>query len=56
MMDQGTLRGAIIGCVFFGQIQREAWKRVPDVEIVAACDVMAACARGFAPPGRTPPV
>src|SRR5437879_5059534 len=32
------LRGAIIGCGFFGGIQLEAWHRMPDVKIVAACD------------------
>jgi D-apiose dehydrogenase len=32
------LRGAIIGCGFFGQIQLEAWQRIPEAEIVAACD------------------
>jgi predicted dehydrogenase len=32
------LRGALIGCGFFGRIQLEAWHRMPDVEIVAACD------------------
>jgi predicted dehydrogenase len=32
------LRGALIGCGFFGRIQHEAWKRIEGVEIVAACD------------------
>jgi len=32
------LRGALIGCGFFGRIQHEAWLRTPGVEIVAACD------------------
>jgi D-apiose dehydrogenase len=36
----GTLRGAIAGCGFFGNIQIEAWRRMPDVELVAACDPM----------------
>src|ERR1700730_13496926 len=32
------LVGGIIGCGFFGSIQMEAWRRMPDVEIRAACD------------------
>jgi predicted dehydrogenase len=32
------LRGALIGCGFFGRIQAEAWKRIPEAEIAAACD------------------
>jgi len=32
------LRGALIGCGFFGRIQYEAWSRIPGVAIVAACD------------------
>jgi D-apiose dehydrogenase len=32
------MRGALIGCGFFGQIQLEAWRRMPEVEIAAACD------------------
>jgi D-apiose dehydrogenase len=32
------LRGALIGCGFFGRIQAEAWSRIPDAQIVAACD------------------
>jgi predicted dehydrogenase len=36
-MEQ-PLRAGIVGCGFFGQIQLEAWRRMPDVEIVAACD------------------
>jgi D-apiose dehydrogenase len=34
-----VLRGALIGCGYFGRIQIEAWRRMADVEIVAACDV-----------------
>jgi len=33
-----TLRGGIVGCGFFGQIQLEAWRRIPGVEMVAAAD------------------
>ena len=32
------LRGAIVGCGFFGNIQLEAWRRMDDVELIAACD------------------
>src|SRR4051794_433895 len=33
------LRGAIIGCGFFAQFQVAAWKRMEDVELVAASDL-----------------
>jgi D-apiose dehydrogenase len=32
------LKGGIVGCGFFGQIQLESWRRMPEVEIVAAAD------------------
>jgi predicted dehydrogenase len=32
------LRGGLIGCGYFGQIQLEAWRRMEGAEIVAACD------------------
>jgi predicted dehydrogenase len=46
-----NLRGAIIGCGFFGNIQLEAWRRMADVEMVAACDASLDRARatGFTP-------
>jgi predicted dehydrogenase len=34
-----VFKGALIGCGFFSQHHREAWRRMPDVEIVAACDL-----------------
>ncbi|MDX2266977.1 MAG: Gfo/Idh/MocA family oxidoreductase [Bryobacter sp.] len=37
-MEKRTLRGGLIGCGFFGQIQLEAWRRMEGVEIVAAAD------------------
>jgi D-apiose dehydrogenase len=40
------LRGALIGCGFFGRIQAEAWSRMPEAEIVAACDADLDRARG----------
>ncbi len=48
-MRQGRLRGGLIGCGFFGRIQAEAWRRMPDVEIVAACDRELERARALAP-------
>jgi len=33
------LHGAIVGCGFFGNIQMEAWRRMPEIEMTAACDV-----------------
>lgn len=47
-MEQDKLRGAVIGCGYFGGIQLEAWKRMEDVEIVAACDPVADRAAAFA--------
>lgn len=44
-----VLRGAIAGCGFFGQIHLEAWRRMPGVEIVAACDADLAKAQASAP-------
>jgi len=44
----GTLRGAIIGCGYFGRIQLESWTRVPGVEILAACDADLARAKDCA--------
>ena len=50
MIEQSFMirKGAIIGCGFFGQIQLEAWRRIPGVEIVAACDADIEKARAFA--------
>ncbi len=44
-----VLCGAIIGCGFFGRIQLEAWSRMKDVAIVAACDAQLDRARSAAP-------
>jgi len=44
-----VFRGGIIGCGYFGQIQLEAWRRMPEAEIVAACDVDIERARQSAP-------
>lgn len=43
------LKGAIIGCGFFGGIQLEAWRRMPEIELVAACDPDRERARKAAP-------
>ena len=34
-----VFRGGIVGCGFFAQHHLEAWRRIPEVEIVAACDL-----------------
>ncbi len=41
MTDTGAhkLRGAVIGAGYFSKFQYEAWGRIPEVEIVAACDL-----------------
>jgi D-apiose dehydrogenase len=43
------LRGAIAGCGFFAQFHIEAWRRMEDVELVAACDPDLGRARAAAP-------
>jgi predicted dehydrogenase len=43
------LRGGIVGCGFFGQIQLEAWGRIAGAQIVAACDLELERARQSAP-------
>jgi len=48
-----TLRGGIIGCGFFAQHHIEAWRRIPDVELVAACDLEIERARQAAPRAYT---
>jgi D-apiose dehydrogenase len=45
------LRGAIAGCGFFGQIHLEGWRRIPEAEIVAACDIDLSKACQSAPRG-----
>jgi len=42
------LRGGIIGCGFFGERHIEAWRRMPEVEIVAAADPLLDRAERFA--------
>ena len=38
MNGVARLRGAIVGCGFFGQFHLDAWRRLDGVELVAACD------------------
>ena len=33
-----VLKGAMIGCGFFAERHIQAWRRIPEVEIVAAAD------------------
>jgi predicted dehydrogenase len=40
-----VLKGGIVGCGFFCQHHQEAWRRIPEVEIVAACDLVPERAR-----------
>ena len=47
------LRGAIIGCGYFAQFQLQAWKRMEDVELVAATDLDPERARAAAPHAYT---
>lgn len=47
MPDQ--LRGAVIGCGFFSQFHIDAWRRMEDVQIVAAVDPDLSRARAVAP-------
>ena len=49
MQPGKVLRGGIIGCGYFAQHHLEAWRRIPSVMIVAACDREIARARTAAP-------
>jgi D-apiose dehydrogenase len=44
-----VLKGGIAGCGFFAQHHLEAWRRMPEVEIVPACDPQEERARNAAP-------
>jgi predicted dehydrogenase len=57
MIEQSFMpaKGAIIGCGFFGQIQLEAWRRMPEAEIAAACDLDLEKARKSAPAAYSSP-
>jgi len=43
-----VLKGAMIGCGWFAANHLHAWRRIPDVEIVAAADLSVDRARSFA--------
>lgn len=49
------LRGGIIGCGFFAQFHIDAWRRMPGVELAAACDLDIARAKAFVPSAYTSP-
>jgi predicted dehydrogenase len=49
MSTSRPLRGGIIGCGYFSQFQIEGWRRMPGVELAAACDLDIARARAAAP-------
>ena len=44
-----TLKGGMIGCGWFAENHRQAWQRIPGVDIVAAADVQFDRAQRFAP-------
>jgi D-apiose dehydrogenase len=46
-------KGALIGCGFFSQHHQQAWRRMQDAEIVAACDLSLERARAAAPRAYT---
>jgi D-apiose dehydrogenase len=48
-----VFKGALIGCGFFSQHHQEAWRRVHNAEIVAACDLSFERARAAAPRAYT---
>ena len=43
------LRGAIVGCGYFSQFHIDAWRRMSDVDLVAACDTDISRAQSVAP-------
>jgi D-apiose dehydrogenase len=48
-----VFKGGLIGCGFFSQHHQAAWSRIPNVEIVAACDLSIERARAAAPRAYT---
>ena len=48
-----VFKGALIGCGFFSQHHQAAWPRIPNAEIVAACDLSIERARAAAPRAYT---
>lgn len=47
-MNTKTLRGLCLGAGYFSQFHLDAWRRIPEVEIVAVCDTDAEKARSQA--------
>jgi predicted dehydrogenase len=43
--SQGKLRGVSVGAGYFSRFHHEAWSRIPEVEIVAVCDLVEQKAR-----------
>ncbi len=41
-------KGVLVGCGFFGRIQIEAWERIAEARITAACDLDSTAAASFA--------
>jgi D-apiose dehydrogenase len=48
-----VFKGALIGCGFFSQHHQAAWLRIPNAEIVAACDLSIERAQAAAPRAYT---
>jgi D-apiose dehydrogenase len=48
-----VFKGGLIGCGFFSRHHLEAWRRMPNVELVAACDLSLERARAAAPRAYT---
>ncbi len=48
-----VFKGGLIGCGFFSRHHQAAWSRIPNVEIVAACDLSIERARAAAPRAYT---
>ena len=49
MSSSSRIKGAIIGCGYFGQIHLGAWRAIPEVELIAACDLNLERAKTAAP-------
>jgi D-apiose dehydrogenase len=43
-----TLKGVLVGCGYFSQFHMEAWRHIPEVELVAICDADLEKANTFA--------
>ena len=45
---KAMLKGALIGCGYIANYQMEAWKKIPEVDMVAVCDLVEEKAREMA--------